>query len=417
MDDQDLLNVLSQGASGSPSLLNTLNVENPNNIEPIIIRDNPVSESPLLSNAINAQRAAPVFDIQKILTSGPRLSSDPSLAEAQKLRSEQLAGAALSRGGEKALAGGIQIAGGDYKPDYAAVEAQERLSQLPITGIEEQQKFQQNQITGAQAGLKLNSELESESAKRNPNSLVSQVYREVAKRAKLNVPDNTPAKALEDIVPKLKDLVRSEMTEFQKIIAENASKRLEQAAEKERRLGIKQQHQIDEKAELSDKQVEEMIKLDSVLDSLNNIEQLKKIDQINTGPVAGRVAALRQSFGADDAKVSAFKAETIRTLASYIRSISGTAASDQERAVLMKALPNANDADDTFLSKLENFKKEQQRLRNLRIKSYQEYQRKEIPSSMKMQPGEVSSNEIKRRTKDGKVAVFNKDTEEFLRYE
>lgn len=56
---------------------------------------------------------------------------------------------------------------------------------------------------------KLALELEDEQAMRDPSSLISQVYRETAKRLKLDVPDSATAKSLEKVLGFLKERVQS----------------------------------------------------------------------------------------------------------------------------------------------------------------------------------------------------------------
>lgn len=106
----------------------------------------------------------------------------------------------------------------------------------------------------------------------------------------------------------------------------------------------------EEKARLSDKQITDITNLDNALDQMGIIESEKK--DINTGPIAGRSNSIAKFFGIDDSKVSGFRSSVGSQLADYIKSISGAAVSDNERKFLLDNMPNMNDSDETFLTKL-----------------------------------------------------------------
>jgi hypothetical protein len=101
---------------------------------------------------------------------------------------------------------------------------------------------------------------------------------------------------------------------------------------------------------LSDGQVKILSEYDSGIAMLGDIAKAKA--GVDTGPAAARRNKIAGALGLDDPQVTAFRAMVGDQLASYIRSISGAAASDRERAFLMQNIPKPEDNDDTFNAKL-----------------------------------------------------------------
>jgi hypothetical protein len=120
---------------------------------------------------------------------------------------------------------------------------------------------------------------------------------------------------------------------------------------------------------LDNKQVDSVYAVDDTIGKLRELEELKPA--FDTGPIAGRVAAFRQTVGMDDASRTAFKNKTQRLLASYIKNISGTAASDNERNFLQSILPNANMNDETFLLAAQDFQKELEASKERLLNTYE----------------------------------------------
>ena len=120
---------------------------------------------------------------------------------------------------------------------------------------------------------------------------------------------------------------------------------------------------------LDNKQVDSIFGIDDTVGKLDELQELKPA--FDTGPIAGRVAAFRQAVGMDEADRTAFKNKTQRLLATYIKNISGTAASDKEREFLQNILPNANMSDEAFLKAVQDFKKELQNSKNRLINIYE----------------------------------------------
>lgn len=116
---------------------------------------------------------------------------------------------------------------------------------------------------------------------------------------------------------------------------------------------------------LSDGQVKILAQYDTGIQMLKDISDAKAA--VDTGPMAARRNRLAGSIGLDDPKVTAFRAMVGDQLASYIRSISGAAASDRERAFLMQNIPKAEDNDETFNAKLQVVTERLAKLREIEL--------------------------------------------------
>jgi hypothetical protein len=199
--------------------------------------------------------------------------------------------------------------------------------------------------------------------------------------------------------------------EFKKLQLELSRERLEDARKKEGRLGEKQKWQMDEKNEISDKQTETVNNYKLSIAALDSIG--KKARLFDKGPVADRVASMRRFLGNDNAKVTAFKAETGRMLANYMRSISGSAIAEQEAQRLSKLVPSPELSDASFVEVLKTFKEELERSKRITLESF-EQQGKNVDKFKTDAPAQ--SNVIKRKTKDGRIALFD-ENKKFLGYE
>ena len=125
---------------------------------------------------------------------------------------------------------------------------------------------------------------------------------------------------------------------------------------------LARQDKLDKEAKLSDKQVGQITEFDDALSSIDSIKRQK--DDFDTGPVSAAQSKLAGLVGIDDSKKSAFKAQVQDDLARYIKSISGGAVSDEERAFLIQNLPTMSDNDETFKAKLDVVEKRLQRNRD-----------------------------------------------------
>ncbi len=105
----------------------------------------------------------------------------------------------------------------------------------------------------------------------------------------------------------------------------------------------------------SDAQTAAVTAYNNLLDFGNRIKADKQNLGIDTGPVSNMQNAIAQKLGIDDSQKSVWRNEVQQQLADYVRSISGTASSDRERAVLLSVMPNAAMNDQTFNRALDAF--------------------------------------------------------------
>lgn len=107
---------------------------------------------------------------------------------------------------------------------------------------------------------------------------------------------------------------------------------------------------------LSDKQIETISAFNESIRQAQLISQLPVNPE--QGPIWSRYTNFLQGLGIDAPKdFQKTKAITVNLLSSYVKAISGTAASDKERELLMGVVPTINDTEQQFKTKLEAFKK------------------------------------------------------------
>lgn len=105
----------------------------------------------------------------------------------------------------------------------------------------------------------------------------------------------------------------------------------------------------------SDAQTAAVTVYNNLIDFGKKIKADKQNLSIDTGPVSNIQNAIAQKLGIDDSQKSVWRNEVQQQLADYVRSISGTASSDRERAVLLSVMPNASMNDQTFDRALDSF--------------------------------------------------------------
>jgi hypothetical protein len=108
-------------------------------------------------------------------------------------------------------------------------------------------------------------------------------------------------------------------------------------------------------SELSDKQVSQHAAVKKVLATIEDIKRLKP--GVNTGPVAAKWQGFLALFGKAPSDFVQMKTATTTVIANYIKSMSGTAVSNQERRLLMNAIPRVEDDDKTFNDKIMQFER------------------------------------------------------------
>lgn len=137
----------------------------------------------------------------------------------------------------------------------------------------------------------------------------------------------------------------------QESASERASARAEAKESRDFQRELARSDKKAQEAKPSEKQVKEFTDFDNALDSIKSIRSQK--GQFDTGPLAGRMNSVAGLVGLDDADKTAFRSQVQDQLAQYIKSISGGAVSDQERASLIQNIPTMNDNDETFQRKLD----------------------------------------------------------------
>lgn len=118
---------------------------------------------------------------------------------------------------------------------------------------------------------------------------------------------------------------------------------------------LKLRHKIAKDAQLSDKQVEKFTLMDTVLDSLDRIEVIKK--EVATGLGRDKFQSMAEMADLAPKKFTELRAETASALANYVNSISGKQVTEAEAQRLKKLIPTVEDGGDVFEVKLKAFRR------------------------------------------------------------
>lgn len=205
---------------------------------------------------------------------------------------------------------------------------------------------------------------------------------------------------------------------------EQGERRIGQSGERLELQKKKQDWREQEKDELSDAQIKSINNVDQTLDKLDKLEGMKK--EFSTGPLTGRINSIARYLGQADGNKTAMAAQIGDILSEYARSISGSAIAKEEFDRLKEQLPEETDSDEQFAAKLarfkdnmedsrlrvlDNFKRQGKNIENLKERKSIEDLRKEYKSEKQEQ------SVVRRKTKDGRVALFDAETKEFIKYE
>lgn len=132
----------------------------------------------------------------------------------------------------------------------------------------------------------------------------------------------------------------------------------------------------------------------------------------NTGPIGGRVAQVANKAGVSlGPKTTEAMASMKREAAQYIREMTGLTSNDGEYNRLLSATPSLASDDETFDGNFAAWEAE--------VAGVAERKRREAGKSASpaADVGDApAAAEVTRRTKDGREAVFNADTKEFIRW-
>lgn len=304
-----------------------------------------------------------------------------AVAEAQARRDQERDAIAFNRASQQILQGAAKRKGGSFTPDNEMLKMSLESAENPLKDMQAQRDLADKELVRSNALIQHKDSV----ALGDPNSDISKIYRETAaKKLKMALPENVSASQLDKLLPQLKSMVDGEMTEYQRRSLELAEQRLDLGYDKEGRMKDTLNWSKTEKDELSDAQAKDLYAIDNSMGALGEIKELKALN--GTGPIEGRIANWRLASGLDDAKMSVFKLKLGRQLANYVKSISGTAASDAERANLELVLPNAKHDDATFIANLLEFQKE---LKNSRSRLLEAYRRqgKSVESNLSANQG------------------------------
>jgi hypothetical protein len=218
-----------------------------------------------------------------------------------------------------------------------------------------------------------------------------------------------------------------QITPFQQAMIEVQNRKLQQTDEKidQSDTRIKQAEQREERMtdmfknkkiqqdELSDKQTEQIAELNNIENIANRIKEIKP--KVNTGPVASRLkdlssAALGDTGPGVSQDFIALRQLTGINLADYIKSISAATVTDKERQILIKNIPNMNDDDTTFNTKMKEFEKTLNEVKQTKLANIKKFQgkdvsgKKETPDSQVKAPQSPYGETVNR---NGKIYKWN----------
>lgn len=167
---------------------------------------------------------------------------------------------------------------------------------------------------------------------------------------------------------------------------------------KENRLAQNQGFKQKEKQEISDKQSEELFGYDSALESLDSVLEMK--ESVDTGLFANMTEAIKDYTGKGGIPFSNLRTELGENLLAKVKQLSGTAASDTERAVIATiSLPSLKDDDNEFIAKIVNAKKILERAKKLRIENY----KKQGKNPEAFESGKIDPGVVKMKAPNGEV--------------
>jgi hypothetical protein len=178
----------------------------------------------------------------------------------------------------------------------------------------------------------------------------------------------------EDLLAQYKLLSKGnqEITPYQKAFL--AMKEKDQTLREKSQQGTQGRHEdtlgfkTEQRDRLSDKQLEAADAFSQTLRSLERVKALK--EGIDTGPVADIRNQMAGKAGINDPNVTALRTEILDTLASKIKALSGTAASEAEVKRLAVTLPQVSDNDEVFNRQLEDAMNRVKEAEQLRMESY-----------------------------------------------
>ena len=245
-------------------------------------------------------------------------------------------------------------------------------------------------------------ELNDEKAASDPNSDLSKTLREGLKTVipGLNIPEGTSALQLKNMGFNMGTLVSAKIAADARRDAALQRKDDKKATSSLAREKFEENKK--DKAKLENSQLKVVNEYDKALSTVDSIINDKS--KFDTGKASFGTNAVAAWIGLDDADKSAFKADVQDNLAAYIKNLSGTAASDKERASLMQNIPSVYDNDKVFEQKAGNLKKRLARLKDVELTNF-EKNGKDVTNFR----SKIVKEDDKSTTSNDMVKVISKD--------
>lgn len=260
-------------------------------------------------------------------------------------------------------------------------------------------------------------DLSDQEKTRDPNSMESKI----AQKFLLDLKPDLDPKSVEQLSahqiyitnkPMQDFLVQKMKTDAEKYRLEQQDKRIAQADErlniqreketgKQKRFDRSQSFKEEEKQEISDKQTEEITQYDMGNDVLDRIEEQMAASEQFLGPYSSRIEDKSSLIPGVEKDPQFVKMQALvgDQLAKYVKTLSGTAVSDEERARLEKNIPMMTDKPGEFKTKLATFRKTLNDAKKRTIGNIE----KQGKNPSKFKDGKQSSGVKKRVIQNGNI--------------
>jgi hypothetical protein len=349
------------------------------------------------------------------------MSKLPSkLQQAQDERREKQGLSKFARIGETLRAGlGGAGRGAKYDPNFDLANAIAKGGELGV------QEVKEDQILGEQEKMQ------------DPKSEISKQYRKLANElSKAEIPETISAAQLAKQLPMLQQLAS---VKLKKQALDLEEKKLKESGDgmskfeqdiqkimlkddlKDKSATKKENRKL--RADLNEGQRSLESQLDLLQNAKKEFEKFSKKTTFGTGPFA-TVGGLSKYTDAHTQKLEAMlRKVSLDSMVKMFAGMSKAVDSDAERRAFEATQPSLTNDDEVNRMVLENAINATKSLLNKTKKAKTafdktgSFQPEEVLAQT--QPGQDNNqnNEVRRKTKDGQIAIFDADTKEFLRYE
>jgi hypothetical protein len=314
----------------------------------------------------------------------------------------------LLRAGMMANQGIARMGNADVKPDEGALQALSKQADMPLENFSTK--------------LRAYGEIELQ----DPKSDISKLSRDRAIAALKKTNPNIDTSSYENLsAAQLKQLGVIGDDSLKALNLELQRQRLDLQKQAEAGKGERFYDRLDLSKDMFENKQKEQKRLattqenvltgfDTTIAALKDLKRAKPL--FNTGPIKDRFESAKKILGLEDADFAGFKARVAGNMANYIRSISGTAASDAEVERLANVAPVASDSDESFLKKLASFEDQVNNSKKSVLKSFKKLDRDVKGYESDLQELEAPKEVERLDKKTGKTAIFDADTKQFLRY-